>query len=327
MKNLSFLLVLLFLASCDNELQVLEDAKDIPVVYGFLSLNEEDQYIRVERAFVDQNTPALELAQNPDNLYYPASATVSITDLVTNEEFLLERVDASQIGFPREDGLFATDPNILYKLSGTQTIIDQDHTYQFTLNRGDGLPLVTDTTEIVSNVRFISPNPLQATPMLSFAGPRTTEFQWRQGDNGVIYDLFLEFKYQERTSSTSYEDRSVKWKMAEGITLQQFSPSGFDFYSFLRGAIEENSEMTRRFIDIKATVVAGNQDLLEYLRISRANLGITSTQDVPFFQDLSEGRGIFGSTFSATLEGIKLSDESRDSLANGSITELLNFQF
>ncbi len=325
MKNLSILLALLILSSCDNELNVLEEPKDIPVVYGFLSLSTEDQYIRVERAFVDENTSALELAQDANNLYYPETATVTITDLTTQEEFLLDRVDGSQLGILREDGLFATEPNILYRLSRTQTELQADHLYQFTLNRGDGLPLVTDTTELVSNIRFISPNPLQSTPTIDFKFLNSTDIKWREGTNAAIYDVVMDFNYQERTNNSSFVDKSVRWEIAELLTINEFSPSGIDFYNFLLSEIGVDENVTRRFVDIDMTVVGGNQDLFEYLTIANANLGITSTQDVPFYQDLSEGRGIFGSKFTATLSGVKLSPGSQDSLVNGTITAPLNF--
>ena len=58
------------MVSCDNELDTIEEYKDIPVVYGFISLSDTAQYIRIERAFVDPNQSALDLAQNPDSLYY-----------------------------------------------------------------------------------------------------------------------------------------------------------------------------------------------------------------------------------------------------------------
>ena len=55
-----FLMLITFFVACDNELNVIEPKQDIPVVYGFLNLADSAQYIRVERAFVDESTSALD---------------------------------------------------------------------------------------------------------------------------------------------------------------------------------------------------------------------------------------------------------------------------
>ncbi|NNL93551.1 MAG: hypothetical protein HKO66_15020, partial [Saprospiraceae bacterium] len=81
MKYIFGLILAAAFISCDNELNVVEDFKDIPVVYGFISMSDTAQYIRVERAFIDETESALVLAQNPDSLYYlNASVTLINND-------------------------------------------------------------------------------------------------------------------------------------------------------------------------------------------------------------------------------------------------------
>ena len=69
-----------------------------------------------------------------------------------------------------------------------------------------------------------------------------------------------------------------------------------------------------------------NNILEEFLRVGQANLGITSTQDIPFFDNLSEGRGIFASRNTTSLFEIRLSSISEDELINGPITSQLGFE-
>ncbi|MEZ5030008.1 MAG: hypothetical protein R2787_01275 [Saprospiraceae bacterium] len=64
------ILMMLTLVSCDNELDLVSDWKEIPVVYGFLSRSDTAQYIRVEKAFLDPATSAFVIAKNPDSLYF-----------------------------------------------------------------------------------------------------------------------------------------------------------------------------------------------------------------------------------------------------------------
>jgi len=106
MRYLAFCSLLVFLLSaCDNELNVIEDRKDIPVVYGFLTASDTAQYIRLEKAFVDPTTSALDLAKIPDSLYYDDElVTVEITDEDTDETYRLVRVDGNNEGYVRDEG-------------------------------------------------------------------------------------------------------------------------------------------------------------------------------------------------------------------------------
>ncbi len=58
------------LQNCSNEFELTEKWKDITVVYGLLDGSDTAQYILIEKAFLDESTSALLIAQNPDSLFY-----------------------------------------------------------------------------------------------------------------------------------------------------------------------------------------------------------------------------------------------------------------
>lgn len=65
MKKLLLLLPFgLFLSACANDFDVTAPWKEIPVVYGILSPQDSAHYIRVEKAFVDPEKSALEIARD-----------------------------------------------------------------------------------------------------------------------------------------------------------------------------------------------------------------------------------------------------------------------
>jgi hypothetical protein len=66
-------------------------------------------------------------------------------------------------------------------------------------------------------------------------------------------------------------------------------------------------------------------ELEEFVKIAQANTGITSTQDIPTYTNLSEGLGIFTSRNVATHTGFKIGTVTLDSLRNGIVTKDLNF--
>ena len=107
----------IFYPSCANDIDLTSEWKDIPIVYGLISASDSINYIRVEKAFIDNDISALDLAQIPDSLYYD-DITVQIKSLDSNNPatFNFVRVDGNLEGFVREEGIFANSPNYIYKL-------------------------------------------------------------------------------------------------------------------------------------------------------------------------------------------------------------------
>ena len=87
----------IFFSACSNDLDLFEEKKDIPIVYGLLSSTDTAHYIRVEKAFADPNGSALDVAQIPDSLYY-MDAVVSLRNVQAGEEYILTMVDGNVEG-------------------------------------------------------------------------------------------------------------------------------------------------------------------------------------------------------------------------------------
>lgn len=336
---------LFFAIGCDNELDIIEEGGDIPIVYGFLSASDTIQLIRVERAFVDENTSGLVLAQNPDNFFYDENTTVSLVNLDTEESFQLNRIDGNEIGFARDTtGIFASRPNILYSLDSELLNFDEqdeETIFELQIQRPGELPLVTAQSRVVgeSSIR----RPLENNPSLDFGNfINPVEIRWRKGVNARIYDVMIQFNYQERPIlGGDWVNRFVVWRIAQNIEDESTNESQIEitespenFYNFLASTIPVDDSVVRRAVDADVMVVGGGGgtnatdevDIVEYIRVEGANLGITATQVVPSVSNLSEGLGIFGSTFTTVLTEVRLTDLTKDSLNNGVITRNLGFQ-
>lgn len=321
MRYILSLLLLGFLFSCDNTLNVIEEPKDIPVVYGIISATDTAHYIRVEKAFIDEGTSALELAQRPDSLYYD-NAIVSLIDS-DGDVYNLDRIDATQDGFPRQEGVFAQTPNFVYKINNSDILLKEGEPYTLEIDRQiESLPIVRATTTIIDESSIRTPQ-----NVLNF-GSNFTAFTWREGVEAVIFDLYLDFNYRERVrnSGDPYEAKSVRWKIASDIEAVKIDVPGVNFYGFLIGAIPIDDSVERIFEDIDLELLSGGPEIKEYIRIGEANLGITSSQDVPTYTNLSEGRGLFSSLYREVKQNIQLTNSTLDSLKIGSITGELNFQ-
>jgi len=153
-----FFVFILLGFSCSNDIDLTSEWKDIPIVYGLLSKSDSVHYIRIEKSFLDDDRSALEIAQIPDSLYYP-EATVQIQKInSTDDPLFYQRVDAALEGYPREDGVFATTPNYIYKMElPAGAFLEEGEEYEFVLDRGENFPIVTAQTTVISDIELTAP--------------------------------------------------------------------------------------------------------------------------------------------------------------------------
>ncbi len=304
--------------SCDNELDLVADFKEVPIVYGLLDRTDTSQYIRVERAFADRAISANEIAQNPDSLYYD-NITVKLINKNTGADFILQRVDGDDEGYSRTEGVFATSPNYLYKVN----------TVDFPMSVGDSISLeiggvfeerlVTSITDIFKKPFFVTPN------NLNFERGKKLSLNWTTADPTVYSAAFI-FNVTEFNNNGDTRDTAIRWQVANNSDRVKLEVEGESFYAFLKGALETNNDITRFMNLAEFELVSGNGGVADYIRVGQANLGITSSGEIPTFSNLSEGLGIFGSKSVDRRTDIPFRDSTLDSLRNSVITKDLNFQ-
>lgn len=315
--------------ACDNELVVTDKWKDIPIVWAFLSKSDTAVYIRVEKAFLDPNMSADSIALIADSIYYP-NAVVKLKRIASGQEYTLTRVDGSLEGYPREDGAFAQFPNYLYKIKGNIINLVVGDEYQFILKRNEQADLVTAETIILPAPVLRNPSP--GTNLL-FKPNVTFTFSWNEIPDAGIYDLQMRFHYTEKQDTANmYIPKSVQWTIAQGIvdpegsTDPGYKMDGGEFYNSVSANIDVDPNVTRIFQSIDILVWCGGKELQDYQTITLANTGITSTQEIPEYTNLSEGKGIVTSRNVSINMDFGLHPQSLDSLKNGSVTGDLNFQ-
>ena len=318
--------ILFVIFSCDNTLDLNADWKDIPVVYGLLSASDQSQYIRIEKAFLDPATPAPDVALISDSIYY-SNLEVSLLNTDNNELYSLTEIDGAADGFPRGQGAFASMPNILYKIASSELNISPGQNLELQINRGEGTSLVRATTKVIDTVLISQPS-----SRINFSYTSNFRIQWfpkSTGNEPSVYDVGLIFRYDEEIADvpdSPVEEKSIYWLIAKNVDETEILKSGKEFYIFLDNNLEANSNIRRTFRSIEVVVDAGGEEILNYARVGQANLGITASQEIPFYTNISEGRGIFSSRNRKIKPGILLTEVAKDSLVNGTFTKDLNFK-
>ena len=97
---------MLFFTSCENEVDITAEWKEVIAVYGLLDPLQESQYIKVNKAFLNEDGSAFKIAQIPDSLFLD-SANVTLTRLNTGQRISLFRVDE----VTKDSGVFSSAVN------------------------------------------------------------------------------------------------------------------------------------------------------------------------------------------------------------------------
>ena len=337
-KNLFLTILGAFtLFTCDNDLNITADFELIPVVYALIDANTETNYIRVEKGFLDPEVGGTVLAQIPDSLYFGPEVSVRITNVRTGSAVTLERVNLVDEGFIREEGAFATQPNIAYKLNTADLGMDVNEILKLELiDQADRI--ITEAETMVIGEHTISGSQ-PANPIRFRADEDELSLGVRSDEQAAaIYDCRMLINYTEENIQTGTQESKVLiWEIETGLerersnssfrTLTVFRVQGQEFFQFLGGNIEENPSISRTFNSIDLRFDAGGQDLLDYINIGNANTGITSNQIIPSFTNLNNNAvGIFSSrTTVRNIDPYGLNTQSRDSLREGRFTAKLNF--
>jgi len=332
MKYSLLFLGLLSLFSCSNEFELNAPAKEIPIVYGLLSRADEVHYIRVEKAFIEEETSALDLAQQPAALYFD-EVIVEIIRERDGTAFLLEEVDGSQVGLERATGIFATTPNILYRIAADELNLQEAATYRLNVRRaGDGELLTTATTPIVGDVRLNRPIPGDQKPPLRILEDDEITILWAADESAKLFDVTMVVNYEEfdPTDVNTLVAKSVEWKLAESIEAvdgpNRVEPAGLEFYRFLNANIMVDANLQRIIKTIDIRIDAGGEELFNYINVGQANTGITSAQVIPNYTNLSSGLGIFASRNTSLEKGFVVDSQTKTALQNNDLTKDLNFR-
>ncbi len=321
MRYIILIFVALYFISCDNEFELVADNKEVPVVYAIVDQADSAQYIRVERVFVDREIAPKEIAQNPDSLYYE-DITVKLITVQDGQEYILERVDGNMEGHVREDGIFATSPNFLYKILTTDIPLVENAEIQLSIEGIFENRAITSTTTILEPPFLFNP---ANDGFVSFLPNRNINIGWTPKGDAQIYTVAFYMNITE-TKSGIDTSKQLIWVVASNTDKNNIEADGGDFFSFLVGALTKDNSINRRLNSIEFELISGNTEIADYIRVGQANLGITSSGEVPVLSNLSEGLGIFGATHTHRRTGLMLAQESRDSLLNGVLTRDLNFQ-
>jgi hypothetical protein len=335
-QNFLFFLIVtiglgIFLVSCNDELEVNAEWKEVPVVYGLLDLTSNTQQIKVIKSYQNNaSTDALSIAQNSDSLYYGEEGIVTIEELINGSvtnQYQFNRVVSNL----KDSGVFSNETNVYYE-SPANFAPKNNAIYRLIFkNEQTGLTAISSTV-MVDSTTLVFPRVQTTTINPAATEESNISFQWTTAPNARYYDLRLRFFYTEYnvnnpndkvTKSLTqplFEYRTTE--NLEGLRTMNHIYKGLDFYNFLADNIEVNDDLRRKFEYLELELGAGGVELYNYVQVNRPTTGII--QKRPEYSNIENGVGIFSSK-SVRIRKLGLSQQALDDLLSYPPTKLLNF--
>ncbi len=321
----------LFCIGCSTDFSVTTDWQDMTIVYGLLDASDTAHYVKVNKAYLDPTTSALELAQIPDSLFYEQLDVV--LQQKANGQVIqtipLTRVDGNLEGYQKDSGIFAAAPNWLYK---TKEPLDPASDYILRITQPDNGKQVTAETPIVNDFAIIRPT---ASQKINLLPGLKYNVSWTSARDGKIYALTMNLNYREyRFSNPSFqENKSAQWVLftserstnTAGGQNMDYDLLGDHFYNWLRASIDENPDAYRIITSADFYFAVGAETLDLYNQVFLAQQGLTSNQVLTTFTNVENGLGIFSSRYRKVVRGVAFENRTLDSIACMSLTKPLNF--
>ena len=242
MKNIIFtsLVTLLFFLSCETDFNVNAEWQEVTVVFGLLDQSDPKQYIRINKAFLG-NESAIVMASIADSINYnPEDIEVKIARInyisgggynVIEEKILTDTI------MYKEDGIFATDGNIIYVFD-TDNFLVEDKDYLLTITNLESQKVITSSTNLIHDFSLSSMfnNPSYKMGFYSNTGDfSTTTIEWTHANNASIYQLTMFVNYSEYGDDTLSKQISKVFPVIQDNGNTEFSQqvTGEEFFNFM----------------------------------------------------------------------------------------------
>lgn len=297
-----------FLTSCSEEVNLTGDFKETAVVYGLLDHADSLHFVKITRAFIGPGN-ALEIAQIPDSSYFDnVELTVSeylggalqrtwlLQDtIVTNKDvdgafyapeqkvyyFKTLPTVTSSMGVP---GTVQTSPNPLL------TSLKPGCTYKMNAEINNGEFVVNGETELVNG---LTTSASSQNFTFKFADDPAEYISTGVGvgstGNAYIVNAQLDVFFNEHIGN-NFTTKSFNWQLGENDVLPStsttFTALGKTFYELMERNVTDDPAIDKRtFNGISVTITGGAEELYNYMVVNKPTSSLA--QSKPTYTNLS----------------------------------------
>lgn len=328
------LFAVLLISGCSTDVKVAAPYKEIPVVVGLLNKNDNIHYIKVNKAFLNEDGSPYTAGSVLDSNLYPYPLSVKLYALnasgVKFDSVSLDTVHIQRSGsgtFLSNNVYYATP---YYKLkyinvSGKDTTWAK---YKVEVRKASDNKLIASAQcGIVSEIRFgATPREIDIyNPNFSanVAEYKKQSLSWIAPRNGKRYSGVLRFKFRVQNDGTGedYLD-SVDMQLMQNNRLNSndnntpitFVLFGADFYGNLQLKLDPLPSSYRRVYvaPLEFHLEFGGEELDTYMELNNSSLGLSEV--VPEYTNIDGGYGLFSSRVKKVFNDIRQVNLSLNSI-------------
>lgn len=340
----SIAITLFFCTSCESDFQLTSEWKEFTIVYGLLDQNEKDNFIRIQKAFLDENTNALTIATVADSLYHKDLKSVNLLEF--NETNLIRTIPMQSVfagDFQlekdlEEDDIFANKP---YPLYHTDSVLNNIYTYQLKIETGRGNS-ITASTPLIGDFEVLTPQRRSEVNLVS----KNPFVRWRKAPNSTLYGLRLIFYYSETKANESLVSKRLEWSLLSSTRVPADNLITYDFdiiadnlntlaneyrnafFEHLAENIEPDAFTNRTIDSVQYEFSFGSEDILKYNQVIAAQQQsiVGGGQAINPYSNVENGLGLLASRTIVVINRLTLDSETRDSLSCSPLVRDLNFK-
>lgn len=317
LKTLLFvaILSLTVFCACSTDVDLYEDYKDIPVVYGLIDAGADTNFIKITKAFCSDNDHpinALDVALIYDSSNYSNKLDAFFMELKstqgqpfhpTGRLFYLDTLTIHN----KKEGLFYSPNQLLYytdELFNTNT----DHEkYRYKL-----CVVNTDCDTVIAETSIVGGDITVGTTMVNFKSTPSdmmSVLMFQSTEEAVLYEIGMKFKYREIHDDGLVERKEVSWsygtrplgayeKVYENTRKLYYSVN--TFFNVLESAIGSDTvwdvnhpNVTRYVDDFIISITGAGESFYNYYQFVQAMNSAPSLS--PDYSNVTGGCGILSS--------------------------------
>jgi len=313
-----FILLLTVFSSCETELDINAEWEEIMVVYGLLDQSQEKQYIRINKAFLGEESAYL-MASVADSLNFNPNNIEVKLDKVSNFGVVLDTKILTDTIMYKEDGTFASENNIIYTFD-TDNFLNQEKEYVLTITNLTTGDVVSGSTKLIYELELMAffDNPAYKMGFYSHTGDfSNTTVEWSPSKNAGIYQMKMILNYTEYgpiDTVVKQIEKTYPIINYDGSGEVKQSIKGESFFNFIAYNIEKDNSVNRRINNIDLLFSAGGNNLNTYMNLNEPPTGIV--QERPIYTNITDGYGLFSCRYNKIQENILITTTTKEAIAN-----------
>lgn len=308
-------MLVLFLCSCSTDFDIYTDYKDIPVVYGLINAHADTNFIKITKAFCNDNDQSInpfEAAQVYDSSNYPGKLDVFIEELKsvygqafqsTGRSFYLDTLTIHN----KQEGLFYSPHQKVYFTTERFNTKNAHEKYRYKLYvvKPDGDMVTAETSVVDGDISLGNPKMIfQSEP-----SNKTASLLFTSTDEAILYEIGMQFNYREMHEGQPMVHKNVTWsyglkplgtyeKVVGSCYKHHFSVNAL--FEVMEHAIgndtvwdENHPNVTRYMDDFYIFITAAGEDYYNYYQFMQAmQSGLSLSNE---YTNVEGGCGLFSS--------------------------------